>query len=826
MMQLRILRADRPLTVELRPAPLLGFLVFASRLLAAWSAQASLVSFALAAAVPTVLDPASAAAIATAAPAEARVQPARPRRLLIFTRNQDYQGHAPAIAAANEAFTLMGKKTGAFTTTITDDPAVFSREALSRFDAVFLNNTLGATTSNIQYRQNLLEFVTGGGGLMGVHSAVIAFTKDLWPAQEDWPEFGWMLGARGYAHHHGNTNEHITIAINEPDHPLARAFGGQAFEMSSEFFRHHEPWSRQRVRVILSIDTAKTDLSVYKPGDPCLRADHDYALAWVKNYGRGRVFYTSIGHGPDIFENPKLLQFFLDAAQFVLGDLPMPTTPSARLSPAVRAQEKLGWRIGVEAYTFHKYTFFEAIDKTAELGLSYIGGLSFMQKVSHDIPKNFDENLSDDELRQIRLKLASAGVRMPVYYAQTIPGDETACRRLFDFGRKMGVETFICEPKPEQLDLLERLANEYAINIGIHNHGPNISPHTWRPEQVLALCEGRSPRIGAAPDLGYWLRAGIDPVAAARLLGQRILTVQMHDLHETSPQGHDVPWGSGAGRSEEFFRELHRLGVKPTMIGLEYSRDWLESLPKLAQCIEFFNTVALRLAAEPPADLAPTPATETVTDVDGNVYRTVRIGAQVWTTENLRTTHFNDGTPIHQLTDKDQWKAATGPACCYFDNKPENAEPAGLLYNWYAASSPKIAPPGWHVPTREEQLALRDFLIAQGYNYDGTKEGNKVAKAMSATTGWLYKTSDEFGKPVPDLVGMVGNQPETNNRTGYSAKPVGSRWAGWGDGAFHSRQTSVYWWSVTPHSEGDGYHTSIHTWFAKYGDNHHPKTLI
>jgi hypothetical protein len=137
---------------------------------------------------------------------------------------------------------------------------------------------------------------------------------------------------------------------------------------------------------------------------------------------------------------------------------PAPTTPSAHLTPAVRAQENLGWCIGIEAYTFHKYTFFEAIEKTAELGLPYIGGLSFMQHVSKDIPKNFDQILSDDELLQIRMKLESAGVRMPVYYAQTIPSDEAACRKLFEFGNKMGVETFICEPKAEQLDLLDKLA--------------------------------------------------------------------------------------------------------------------------------------------------------------------------------------------------------------------------------------------------------------------------------------------------------------------------------------------------------------------------------
>ena len=535
--------------------------------------------------------------IEQALPAKATVQPAQPRRLLIYTRNQEYQGHAPAIASSSEAFTLMGRKTGAFETTVTDDPAVFERDSLRQFDAVFLNNTIGVTFTNAQWRQNLREFVTSGGGLMGVHGTSIAFMHWQWPPVEDWPEFGNMIGARGAAHPHAN--ERVHFKIDEVGHPLNRVFGGQGFEMTGEFFRFHEPYSRARVRVLLSMDTAKTDLSGLKPGDPALRADGDYAFAWVRNYGRGRVFYSTLGHGPEIFQDAKLLQFYLDAAQFVLGDLPAPTTPSAKLSPAVLAQEKLGWRIGVEAYTFHKYTFFETIEKTAELGLPYIGGLCSMQKVSKDMPKNFDQNLTDDELRQIRMKMESAGVRMLTYYARNIPTDEAACRKLFEFGNKMGVETIVGEPKTEQLDLLDKLANEYGINIAIHNHDQGISPIYWRPENVLKACAGRSQRIGACPDLGYWLRSGIDPIEAIRLLKDRILVVHMHDLHESGGKGHDVPWGTGIGKSGECFRELHRLGVKPTMIGIEYANDWMESMPKIAKSIEFFNETTLKLAPGP-----------------------------------------------------------------------------------------------------------------------------------------------------------------------------------------------------------------------------------
>jgi type 1 glutamine amidotransferase/sugar phosphate isomerase/epimerase len=548
---------------------------------------------------PLATDAAQWERIGKAMPAQATAKPLKPRRLLIFNRNVEYNGHRASILAGSEAFKRFGQKTGAFEATISEDPSVFDRESLRKFDAVFLNNNIGNTIAEPERRKNLLEFVTAGGGLMGVHGTSVAFTKWQWPPLEDWAEFGHMLGARGANHRGGYLQEPIVMALDDATHPLLRAFEGNTYPWADEIFRFHDPYSRKNVRVLLKIDTGKTDLSTYKPGDSCLRADNDYALAWVRNYGKGRVFYSALAHSPHVFEDAKMLLFYLDGAQFVLGDLPAPTTPSAFLTPAVRAQEKLGWRIGIEAYTFHKYSFMEAIEKTAELGLPYIGGLSFMQQVSKDIPKNFDQNLTDDELLKIRMKLESAGVRMPVYYAQTIPADEAACRKLFEFGNKMGVETFICEPKPDQLDLLDKLANEYAINIGIHNHGPNISPHTWQPEQVLALCQGRSKRIGAAPDLGYWLRLGIDPVAAVRILKDRILTVQMHDLNERSPNGQDVPWGSGTGKSREFFEELHRHGIKPTMIGLEYSRDWLESMPKLAQCIEFFNATTLELATKP-----------------------------------------------------------------------------------------------------------------------------------------------------------------------------------------------------------------------------------
>ena len=278
--------------------------------------------------------------IEAAIPAKAWVSPAKPRRLLIFDLNVGYGGHR-SIPYANLAFTRMGQKTGAFDTVVAHDPSVFKPASLQQFDAVFLNNTVGNLFEDRELRQSLLGLVERGGGLMGVHGTSVAFTK--WPgAIEDWPEFGAMLGARGA--NHREPKEHIFIKLDDPDHPLNQVFGGKGFEYRDEFFRVHEPYSRDKVRVLLSIDTEKTDL---KRG-PYLgrreRADNDYALAWVRSYGRGRVFYCTIAHNPEVFWDATMLKFYLAAAQFALGDLPAPTTPSSKLTPAVRAQEQLDRR--------------------------------------------------------------------------------------------------------------------------------------------------------------------------------------------------------------------------------------------------------------------------------------------------------------------------------------------------------------------------------------------------------------------------------------------------------------------------------------------------
>jgi type 1 glutamine amidotransferase/sugar phosphate isomerase/epimerase len=533
--------------------------------------------------------------IEKAIPEKAFVVPKKTRKLLIFDLNVDYGGHR-SIAHANLAFRLMGEKTGAFTVTVSHDPQVFQKNSLQQFDAVFFNNNVGNVFSDPILRTNLEEFVRHGGGLMGVHGTTAAFMN--WggtnKGKDDWSVFGEMIGGRGA--NHREPDEKIFVKVEEPNHPLLQMFPQNGFEYQDEFFRVGNPYSREKQRVLLSIDKEKTNLNRPPHTNKKERSDEDYALAWVKSYGRGRVFYCTIAHSPKIFWDTTMLRFYLAAAQFVLGDLDASTLPSATVNETIRSHEKVGWRLVMPAYTFHKFTLFETIDKTAELGLAYCGGLSF-QKVGGGIDKNFDPNLlNDKEIETIQAKLRSKNIRMVSYFYGRLPGEESACRKVFEFADRFGIETFLSEPKPESLTVIEKFCNKFNINIALHNHDAKSSPDYWSPEKVLEHCENYGSRIGVCADLGYWMRSGIDPVEAVRILKNRLLVVQVHDLDQRNSNGKDVLWGTGKGNTKMFLEELFKQKIRPLDIDLEYSEHFENNMTECQQCIDFFNRTVSNLS--------------------------------------------------------------------------------------------------------------------------------------------------------------------------------------------------------------------------------------
>jgi hypothetical protein len=267
---------------------------------------------------PDGVSEAERAAIAKAIPSTAPAKPAKARRLLVVDLNVGRPGHR-SIPHANLAVRLMGERTGAYETAVCHDRSMLAPERLKAFDAVFLNNTLGPVFDAPELREGFAAFIAGGGGLAANHAVTVTST--------DWPAFGEILGARGAAHR--DADEKVTVKLDDPASPLNAAFGGKGFDIADEIFRFQEPYSRQRVHVLLSVDVERTDMNQGQPRGGCIRPDNDYAISWIRRHGQGRVFYCSLGHNPHVFWDARMLQHFLAGIQFALGDLEADASPGA-----------------------------------------------------------------------------------------------------------------------------------------------------------------------------------------------------------------------------------------------------------------------------------------------------------------------------------------------------------------------------------------------------------------------------------------------------------------------------------------------------------------
>jgi sugar phosphate isomerase/epimerase len=256
------------------------------------------------------------------------------------------------------------------------------------------------------------------------------------------------------------------------------------------------------------------------------------------------------------------------------------------------------WRLGVAAWSFNRFTFFEAVDRTAALGLRYLEAFEG-QRVNGDSDAKLDASLTDGALAAVRAKLDSAGATLTSIYIHELSTNEAVCRRSFEFAQKLGVETIISEPRPEALNHIERLCGEFGINVALHNH-PQGRSRYWHPQEVLRVLEGRSPRLGACADLGHWQRSGITPAEGLRLLGPRLLSLHVKDLNEATPNGHDVWWGTGRGDIAGVLREVHRLGVRPTLFAIEYEHNWDDNRNDIAQCAKFFAEQVKTIEAAAP----------------------------------------------------------------------------------------------------------------------------------------------------------------------------------------------------------------------------------
>jgi type 1 glutamine amidotransferase len=221
------------------------------------------------------------------------VRAAAPLRVLYFTLSSGYRHEV--IPESERILRALGERDGRFEVTVSQDPAMLRARALADYD-VLVFYTTGELPIDAGQKADLLAFVAGGRGFVGVHSAADTFYR--------WPAYGRMLG--GYFDQHP-WHEEVTVRVEDRTHPATHHLP-PAFGIHDEIYLFKD-WSRDNVRVLLSLDTASVDLRA----PHVHRTDGDFALAWTREYGKGRVFYTALGHRREVWRDARFQRMLVEA---------------------------------------------------------------------------------------------------------------------------------------------------------------------------------------------------------------------------------------------------------------------------------------------------------------------------------------------------------------------------------------------------------------------------------------------------------------------------------------------------------------------------------
>lgn len=257
---------------------------------------------------------------------------------------------------------------------------------------------------------------------------------------------------------------------------------------------------------------------------------------------------------------------------------------------------KLGWQVGGQLYTFRRFPFYEALDMIAGLGFVCVEPCFFLKLDKARPQLKTNEDLPADVRKELKGRLADRGIAMSVFYSNVgADKDKDKARKIFEFAKEMGAGVIVAEPPAEALDLIEPLCDEYAINLAIHNHPEKPGYTNWKPENVMALCQNRSKRIGACPDTGHWVRSGLDPVACLKTYEGRIHNVHLKDaLEKGNRTSRDVPLGQGAAGYAAVLAELKRQGYRGAMT-IEYEHDSPQLVDDVRACAAFVEKTAKEL---------------------------------------------------------------------------------------------------------------------------------------------------------------------------------------------------------------------------------------
>jgi sugar phosphate isomerase/epimerase len=248
--------------------------------------------------------------------------------------------------------------------------------------------------------------------------------------------------------------------------------------------------------------------------------------------------------------------------------------------------------VAMQCWTYRKYTFYEAVEKTRALGIRYLQAAPSQALSPGEKEARFDHQMSDAQIEKVRKKLSESGMEVVSYGVVDLGRTEAGMRRVFDFARKMGIRTIVAEPEDGDFPALEKLVKEYNIKIAIHNH-PEPSKYA-KPETVLERVKNLDERIGACADTGHWMRGGRVPAECLKVLSGRIIDVHLKDRSDfgTAPGTEDVPWGGGKADIRSILEELTRQNFAGFLtVEYENEREVLTPEPATLRGLEYIKSI-------------------------------------------------------------------------------------------------------------------------------------------------------------------------------------------------------------------------------------------
>lgn len=258
----------------------------------------------------------------------AKSQPKSERKVLVFSRCEGFI-HT-SIPFGDYAMQSMAKKTKAFSVDLADEYYVFTKENLEQYDAIIFNSTTNLVPNEAQ-RAAILDFINGGKGIVGFHAAADNF--------KDWEEGIALIGGV-FTGHPWTAGGTWAFKLEDPDHTLNEAFGGKGFWHKDEiyWYKPENFQGRDRLRVLMSLDMSRSENQKPLENEKHKKTlgetaptDVDVPVSWLKEVGKGRLFFTNLGHNDMTYANNRVLQHMLDGIQYAMGDIEADATPSSEV---------------------------------------------------------------------------------------------------------------------------------------------------------------------------------------------------------------------------------------------------------------------------------------------------------------------------------------------------------------------------------------------------------------------------------------------------------------------------------------------------------------